>query len=142
MAGKLETEVEKILEIGVKFLKEDGVISSMAFFHTSKGKFTIDRIDFRDKPKSKKLLKKIAKKHNASMVITITSALVSKLRGSLSDPPYPPKTVIFAYGETKTESFGICQEFECDKNGQIVFGNRIFFPVGTGSMTGFMRKKF
>jgi hypothetical protein len=114
----------------------------MAFFYTPNGKFTIDRIDFRDKPKSKKHLKKIAKKYKATMVITITSALISKLGGSLSYPPYFTKEVIFAYGETKTESFGICQEFECDKNGQIVFGNRIFFPVGTGSMTGFMRKKF
>jgi hypothetical protein len=140
MAGKLESEVEKILEIGVKILKEDGVPSSMAFFYTPNGKFTMDRFDFEDKPKSKKLLKKIAKKHKATMVITIMGALISKLGGSLSDPPYFKK-VVFAYGETKTESFGICQEFELDKNGQIVFGNRIFFPIGTGSMTGFMRKK-
>ena len=141
MAEKLELEVEKNLEIGVKFLIEDGVPSSAAFFHTLKGKFAIDPFDFRDKRMAKKRLKKIAKKHKATMVITITSALISKLGGSLSAPPYFIKKVIFAYGETKTDSFGVCQEFECDKNGQFVFGNRIFFPVGTGSMTGFLRKK-
>jgi hypothetical protein len=54
------------------------------------------------------------------------SALISKITGSLSDPLYFNRDVISVYGETKTDSFGICQEFECDKNGQIVLGNRIF----------------
>ena len=139
MAKKLDLEVEKILEIGVEYLKKTGVPSSSAFFINPKRKYVVDPFDFRDKPKSKKLLKKIAKKHKATMVITITSALISKLGGSLSDPPYFIKTVIFAYGETKTDSFGICQEFECDKNGQIVFGKRIYFPVGTGPMTGLLK---
>ena len=141
MAEKLELEVEKFLEIGVEYLKKTGVPSSTAFFHTLKGKFAIDPFDFRDKRMAKKRLKKIAKKHKATMVITITSALINKLRGSLSAPPIYTKKVIFAYGETKTDSFGICQEFECDKNGQIVFGKRIYFPVGTGSMTGFLCRK-
>ena len=141
MVEKLESEVEKILEIGVEYLKKTGVPSSSAFFINPKGKYVVDPFDFRDKPKSKKLLKKMAKKHKATMVITITSAFISKLKDSLSGPPYLTKEVIFSYGETKTDSFGICQEFECDKNGQIVFGKRIFFPVGTGSMTGFMCRK-
>jgi hypothetical protein len=142
MAGKLESEVEKILEIGVELLNENGVPPNMAYFNTPKGTFTIDRFDFKDKPKAKKNLKKIAKKHRATMVTTITSAFISKLKDWHSGPPYLQKEVLFAYGETKTDSFGIAQEFESDKNGQIVFGNRIFFPAGTGSMTGFMRKKF
>ena len=141
MAEKLELEVEKFLEIGVEYLKRTGVPSSSAFFINPKGKYVVDPFDFRDKPKSKKLLKKMAKKHKATMVITITSAFISKLKDWHSGPPYLQKEVIFAYGETKTDSFGICQEFECDKNGQIVFGNRIFFPVGTGSMTGFLCRK-
>jgi hypothetical protein len=141
MAEKLELEVEKILEIGIEFLKEFEVPTSAAYFITPKDKLVIDPFDFRDKPKSKKILKKMAKKHKATMVITIMSALISKITGSPSAPLYFNREVISAYGETKTDSFGICQEFECDKNGQIVFGNRIFFPVGTGSMTGFMRRK-
>ena len=48
MDEKLESEVEKILEIGVKFLKDDGMPPSMAFFYTVKGKFSIDRFDFRE----------------------------------------------------------------------------------------------
>ena len=126
--------------IGVEYLKKTGVPSSAAYFITPKKKLVIDPFDFRDKRMAKKRLKKIAKKHKATMVITITSAFISKLKDWHSGPPYLQKEVIFAYGETKTDSFGICQEFECDKNGQIVFGNRIFFPVGTGSMTGFMRR--
>jgi len=142
MTENLELEVEKILEMGIEYLKKTGVPSSSAFFINPKGKFVVDPFDFRDKPKSKKLLKKIAKKHKATMVITITSAFISKLKDHISGPPYFFKKVIFSYGETKTDSFGICQEFECDKNGQIVFGKRIFFPVGTGSMTGFMRRAY
>jgi len=138
MVEKLELEVEKILDLGVEFLKKEAEPPSMAFIYTNNEKLAIDPFDFRDKPKAKKLLKKLAKKHKATMVITITSAFISKLKGFLSGPPYFTKKVVFAYGETKTDSFGICQEFECDKNGQIVFGNRIFFPIGTGSMTGFL----
>jgi hypothetical protein len=141
MAEKLDLEVEKVLEIGVEVLKEKGEPPSLAFIYTDNEKFAIDPFDFRDKPKSKKLLKKMAKKHKATMIITITSALISKMKDSLSGPPYLTKEVIFAYGETKIDGFGICQEFECDKNGQIVFGKRIFFPVGAGSMTGFMCRK-
>jgi len=142
MAEKLDLEVEKILETGVEFLKEYGVPSSAAFFYTLKGKFEIDPFDFRDKKMAKKRLKKIAKKHQATMVITMMDAMITKMSGSLLDPPYLLKKVIFAYGETKTESFGIAQEFECNKIGQIEFGNRIFFPVGTGSMTGFMTRAY
>jgi hypothetical protein len=137
----IEAAVEEILELGVQFLKEDGVPPSIAFFYSIRKKYCVDKFDFRDKFKAKKRLKKIAKKHKATMEITITSALINKLRGSLSAPPIYTKEVIFAYGETKTDSFGICQEFECDKNGQIVFGKRIYFPVGTGSMTGFLCRK-
>ena len=140
MVKNLKLEVEKILEMEIEFLKESRVSSSSAFFTTPKGLHVIDPFDFSDKPKAKKLLKKIAKKKKATMVITIDSALICKISGSLPGPVYPYSEVIFSYGETKTDSFGICQEFECDKNGQIVFGNRIFFPVGTGSMTGFMRR--
>ena len=141
MAEKLESEVEEILEIGVKLLKEDGVPSSSAFFINPKGKYVVDPFDFIDERKSKKLLKKIAKKRKATMVITITNLLIYKLKGSLLDPLYFNKKVIFAYGESKTDSFGIAQEYEYNKNGQIVFGNRIYFPVGTGSIAGFMRRK-
>lgn len=137
MVENLDLEVEKILEIGAEYLKKTGVQASMAFIYTDNGKFAIDPFDFSDKPKAKKLLKKKAKKHKATMVITIMSSLICKITG----PLYFNRKVIFAYGETKTDSFGICQEFECDKNGQIVFGNRIFFPVGTGTMTGFLRRK-
>ncbi len=137
----IEAAVEEILEHGIELLKQFGAPPSAVYFITPKKKSVIDPFDFRDKPKAKKLLKKMAKKRRATMVITITSALISKLEGSLSAPPYFNKKVIFAYGETKTDSFGICQEFECDKNGQFVFGNRIFFPVGTGSMTGFLCRK-
>ncbi len=141
MAEKLELEVEKVLEIGVEYLKKTGVPSSSAFFINPKRKYVVDPFDFRDKPKSKKLLKKIAKKRKATMVITITNLLIYKLKGSLLDPLYFNKKVIFAYGESKTDSFGIAQEYEYDKNGQFVFGNRIFFPVGTGSMTGFLCRR-
>jgi len=140
MDRKLDLEVEKILEIGIEYLEKTGVPSSSAFFIAPKGRYMIDPFDFSDKPKAKKLLKKIAKKQKATMVITIDSALICKISGSLPGPVYPYSEVIFAYGETKTDSFGICQEFECNKNGQIVFGNRIFFPVGTGTMTGFLRR--
>jgi hypothetical protein len=141
MAEKLELEVEKFLEIGVEYLKKTGVPSSSAFFINPKGNTVVDPFDFRDKPKSKKILKKMAKKHKATMVTTITSASICKLKNFQSGPPYLTKEVIFAYGETKTDSFGIAQEFECEKNGQFVFGNRIYFPVGTGSMTGFLCRK-
>ena len=140
MAEHLELEVEKILEMEIEFIKESRVPSSSAFFIATKGRYVIDPFDFSDKPKAKKFLKKIAKKQKATMVITIMSALISKIEGSLSGPLYFNREVIFAYGETRTDSFGICQEFECDKNGQIVFGNRIFFPVGTGPMTSFLRR--
>jgi hypothetical protein len=140
MDAKLESEVEKILEIGIDYLKKFGVPSSSAYFISPKEQFVVDPFDFEDKRKSKKILKKFAIKHKATMVITLTSALIYKLKNSRLDPSYLTKEVIFSYGETKTDSFGICQEFECDKNGQIVFGNSIFFPVGSGSMTGFMRR--
>ena len=70
------------------------------------------------------------------------NVLISKITGSLSAPLYFNREAIFAYGETKTDSFGICQEFECDKNKQIVLGNRIFIPVGTGKVTGFLRRTY
>jgi hypothetical protein len=140
MDAKLELEVEKKLEEGIEYLNKFGVPSSAAFFISPKGNFVVDAFDFRDKRKSKKILKKIAKQKEATMVITIMSALINKIAGSRSGPLYFNREVIFVYGETKTNSFGICQEFECDKNGQIVIGKRIFFPVGTGSMTGFLRR--
>jgi hypothetical protein len=142
MLEDLKLEVETILEMEIEFLKESKVPSTSAFFITPKKLYLVDPFDFSDKPKAKKLLKKLAKKHKAIMVITIMDALITKMTGSISIHPYFYKKVIFAYGETKYDSFGIAQEFENDKNGQIVLGNRIFFPVGMGSMTGFMRRKF
>jgi hypothetical protein len=142
MAEKLELEIEKMLEMEVEHLKKSGVPSSSAFFFSPKGMFVKDPFDFRDKLKSKKLLKKIAKKHKATMVITIMSALISKLKDEIAGRPYFRKEVIFAYGETKAKCFGICQEFECNKNGQIVLGDSIIFPDGTGSMTGFLCRSY
>jgi hypothetical protein len=140
MDAQLELEVEKKLEMGIEYLIKYGVPSSAAFFISPKGKFMVEPFDLRDDRKAKKMLKKIAKKRKATMVITIRSTLISKIAGTITGPLYFYRDGIFAYGETKTNSFGICQEYECDKNGQIVFGNRIFFPVGTGPMTGFMRR--
>jgi hypothetical protein len=143
MAEKLELEIEKILEVEVEYLKKTGVPSSSAFFLASKGRYMVDPFDFRDKRKAKKLLKKIAKKQKATMVITMAGALISQFEGSPSDPPYFRREVVFVYGETKTGSFGISQEFECDKNGQIVFGKRMVWPNGTtGPMTGFMCRAY
>jgi hypothetical protein len=142
MDAKLELEVERILEMGIEYLKNFGVPSSSAYFISPKGMFAVDPFDFEDKRKSKKILKKLAIKHKATMVTTLTSALISKIEGSLSGPLYFNRNVIFSYGETKTDRFGICQEFEFDKNGQIVFGNKIYFPVGSGSMTGFMCSEY
>lgn len=140
MDTKLELEVEKRLEMRIEYLKKFKVPSSSAFFIAQKGGYVIDPFDFSDKPKAKRILKKIVKKQKATMVITIMSALISKIEGSLSGPLYFNRKVIFAYGETKTDTFGLSQEFECDKNRQIVIDNRIYFPVGTGTMTGFMRR--
>jgi hypothetical protein len=142
MAENLELEIEKILEVEVEYLKKTGVLSSSAFFLAPKGRYMVDPFDFRDKRKAKKLLKKIAKKHKATMVITIMSALISKLKDEIAGRPYFRKEVLFAYGETKTKCFGICQEFECNKNGQIVLGDSIIFPDGTGSMTGFLCRSY
>ena len=141
MAENLELEVEKILGAGIEYLKMFRVPPSSAYFVSPKGQLEVDPFDFEDKRKAKKQLKKMAKKHKASMVITIMSALICKLKEQIAGIPYSQKNVIFAYGETKTDSFGICQEFESNKNGQIVIGDRIYFPVGTGTLTGFMKRQ-
>jgi hypothetical protein len=142
MAGKLESEVEKILEIGVKFLKEFEGPPSDAFFHTPKGKFCIDQFDFRDKPKAIKLLREIADECEATMVITLAHGLISKYEGTASDPSYFRRDALFAYGETKHSDFGIIQEFERKKNNQIQLGRKTILPKGSvGPMTGFMCKK-
>jgi hypothetical protein len=142
MAEKLELEVEKILEIGIEFLKEDGVPSSMAFFYTRSKKYCIDKFDFRDKKWAKNRLKKIAKKRRATMIITMANAYISKYEGTVSDPAYFRREIIFVWGETKDESFGISQEYSLIKNGQIKLGKKIEWPDGcAGQMTGFMRRK-
>jgi len=142
MLEDLKLEIETILEKEIEFLMESKVPSTSAFFITPKELYVVDPFDFSDELKAKKLLKKIAKKRQATTVITIMYSLMTKLSNALSGPPYIYKKVIFAYGETKYDSFGIAQEFDCDKNDKIVLGNRIIIPIGTGSMTGFMRRKF
>lgn len=142
MAEKLESEVEKILKIGVKFLKEDGMPPSMAFFYTLKGKFVIDPFDFRNKKMAKKRLKIIAKKRRATMIITMANAYINKYEGTTSDPAYFRREVIFVYGETKSINFGISQEYSLTKNDQIKLGKKIIWPDGSeGPMTGFMCRK-
>ncbi len=142
MDEKLESEVEKILEIGVKFLKDDGMPLSMVFFYTVKGKFSIDRFDFRDKKVAIKRLKKIAKKRRATMIITMANAHISKYEGTASDPAYFRREVLFVYGETKSTNFGISQEYSPTKNDQIKLGKKIIWPDGSeGPMTGFMSRK-
>ena len=142
MAEKLESQVEEVLEIGVKFLKEDGMPPSAAFFYTVKGKFVIYPFDFRNKKMAKKRLKKIAKKRGVTMIITMANAYISKYEGTASDPAYFRREVIFVYGETKSTNFGISQEYSLTKNDQIKLGKKIKWPDGSeGSMAGFMRRK-
>ena len=142
MNGKLESEVNEVLKIGVKFLKEDGMPPSMAFFYTLKEKFVIDRFDFRNKKMAKKQLKKIAKKRRATMIITMANAYISKYEGTASDQAYFRREVIFVYGETKSTNFGISQEYSLTKNDQIKLGKKIIWSDGSeGAITGFMRRK-
>lgn len=142
MTGKLESEVEKILETGVEFLKKFGGPPSDAFFHTPMGNFCIDQFDFRDKPKAIKLLRDIADEYEATMVITLAHGLISKYEGTASDPPYFRRDALFAYGETKNSDFGIIQEFERKKKNQIQLGRKTIVPKGSeGAMTGFLKGK-
>ena len=142
MAEKIENEVENILELGIKILKEDGVPPSEAFFYTPNGKFVIDPFDFRDKPKAIKLLRKIADECEATMVVTMANGLMSKLEGSPSDQTFIRREVIFVYGETKNTDFGISQEYERKKNNQIKIGKKTIWPKGSiGPMTGFLHTK-
>ena len=142
MNGKLESKVNEVLKIGVKFLKEDGMPPSMAFFYTLKEKFAIDRFDFRYKKMAKKRLKKIAKKRRATMIITMAHGYISKYEGTASDPAYFRRDAIFVWGETKHTSFGISQEYSLTTNGQIKLCKKIMWPDGSeGPMTGFMRRK-
>ncbi len=138
----IEAAVEEILEHGIEFLKKFGEPSSMAFFYTPRKKYCVDRFDFRDKKKAKKLLKRIAKKRRATMIITMANASISKYEGTALDPAYFRREVIFVWGETKYTSFGISQEYSLTKNGLIKLGKKIKWPDGSvGPMTGFMRRK-
>jgi hypothetical protein len=143
MAEKIELEVEKILELGIEFLKMDGVPSSMAFFYTPKGKFCIDRFDFRNKPNAIKILRKIAEDREATMVIVMANAHESKFKGTDLDPPYFRREVLFVWGETKYTDFGISQQYERKENGKIKIGKKTIWPKGAsiGQMTGFLNTK-
>lgn len=142
MAEKIESEVKKIMKHELKFLKKRGVPPSAAYFHTPKGKFCLDHFDFRDKPKAIKLLREIADECEATLVVTTAHALMSKFEGSPSDPPYIRREVIFVYGETKNTDYGISQEYERKKNGQIKIGKKTIWPKGSiGPMTGFLYTK-
>jgi len=142
MAEKLELEVEKNLEIGVKFLIEDGVPSSAAFFHTLKGKFAIDPFDFRDKPEAMELLREIAEEHQATMVIVMSHALISQLEDLPSGKAFIRREAISVYGEDKNANFCIAQQWKRDKNNQIELGEKTVFPKGEaiGPMTGIIYK--
>lgn len=141
MVKELKTEVEKILDLEVEFLKTGGQPSSSAFFITPTGKFVVDRIDLRYTPKTKKLLRKIARKKKATMVITASSAFISKLEGTPTDPPFFRREVLLVYGETKSSNYAIGQELERMGNGQINIGKKVELPDGlVGPMTGFLSR--
>lgn len=143
MIDTLETEVKRILDLEVDFLEESRVPPSSAYFITPREKFVVDQFDFRNKTKAKKLLKKIAKKHKATIVITVAEALMSKLEGTHANPAFFERKVIFAYGESKSRNYGLSREFERMTNGQVRIGNLIEFPNGSqGLMTGFMCRKY
>ena len=142
MAGKLELEVEKILELEIEILKKGGGPSSTAFLHTPKGNFAIDQFDFRDKPEAMELLREIAEEHQATMVVVMSHALISQLEDLPSGKAFIRREAISVYGEDRNTNFCIAQQYKRDKNNQIVLGEKTVFPKGKaiGPMTGIIYK--
>jgi len=141
MTEKLKTEMEKILGLEVEFLKRGKQPSSSAFFITPTGKFVVHPIDLQYTPKTKKFIRKIARKKKATMVITATNSFISKLEGTPTDPPYFRREVILIYGETKSSNYAIGHELERMGDGGINIGKRFELPDGlVGPMTGFLSR--
>ena len=144
MTESLETEVQRILDSEVEHLIKGASPPSCAYFFTTNGKLVADTFDFKDKTKARKLLKKAAKKYKATMVVTVSKALISKLEGTPANPTYFNRDVLFAYGESKTHNYGLAKEYERMSNGEIIIGKEVEFPDGRsqGLMTGFMCRKY
>ena len=141
----IETEAEKILELGISMFNQFGYPTSAAFFYSPSGIFAIDGFDFNYKsnPNGAELLRQAADKSEATMVITLSCAKFHDFNKPSRGKSYSTKKVIFVYAEDKNTNYAIAQEFKVGKNGAIRLGKKTSFPKGEscGRTTGFVNEK-
>jgi len=141
MPEELKNEVRKILELGIKFLKEDGRTPPMAFLYTDHGNLCVDKLDFSNKPKMMKNLRLISKESEAYMVIVMSDIFMGDLYGPRPSQSPNKRRAMFIYGENKHNNYGIAQEYKTDKTNKVKLGGKTIFDIDQmeGPMTGILK---
>jgi len=127
MPEELKNKVRKTFELGIKFLKEDGRTSPMAFFYTNYENFCIDPLDFSNKSKTLKKLRLISKESGALMVIIMCNIFMGDLDGPRPSQAPNKRRAIFVYGKNKHDNFGIAKEYEVDKTNTVKLGKKTIY---------------
>ena len=134
MPEELKNEVRKILELGIKFLKEDGRTSPMAFIYTNHKNLFVDNLDFSNKPKLMKKLRLISKESEAYMVIIMYNIFMGDLYGPRPSQAPDKRRAIFVYGKNNDDNFGIAQEYRTDRTNTVKLGRKTIY--GKDQMQG------
>lgn len=139
MKYDIESAVEEIMNLGIELLEMDVVRVCAAIFFTPKGKYCIDRLDFRNKSKEIKFIKEVAEEYEASIVVVMDNAFIDFTQ--VLSQSANQRIFLLVYGEDKTTNYGIAQEWTLGKNMRIKLGKKTVFPKGhaIGPVTGILK---
>jgi hypothetical protein len=111
-----------LMDKAKKGLLRDGEVSPKVIIITEGRTMLIDPFDFSDREASKQIIRSAIDMYNGQMVVLIYDSWVG------SDPNTFPcfdadrRDALCVYGETKTESMIMLQEYKINGSGSVVFG--------------------
>lgn len=142
MSEEIISAVEKVFNLTIHDLQKYSRVIPTAFFYTSENNYYVPDVDFSDREKAMKLLRKTAKKIKATMVIIMYPAFVSYSNwGVMPSLATGRRTAAVIYGEDKYSNSCILQEYEIDENNSVILGEKTIIPNGsTGALTGIIKR--
>jgi len=111
-----------LMDKAKKGLLRDGEVSPKVIIITEGRTMLIDPFDFSDREASKQIIRSAIDMYNGQMVVLIYDSWIG------SDPNTFPcfdadrRDALCVYGETKTESMIMLQEYKINGSGSVVFG--------------------
>jgi hypothetical protein len=134
----VDAYLEALLDNAQNRLLNDGKVSPTVIIFTEESVVIKNPFDLSDRVASKQIIQSIIDQYNGQMVVLIYESWVSNDLSTFPSIAADRRKALCVYGENKTESMVMLQEYEIDRGGGVLFGksSKLKNPP-CGALTGF-----